>query len=307
MPARVDDGESIEVAAVAGEGLFLIVDQAARVLVHGEEPLRGRTIAMETGAMDVEFLGAVYDGFHPQDEAEFVVHFQPVARHAMLDARAEDAVGFDLGLNVAVEAAIPFTAEKAQDVLGGKRHGGELNELLIEPCEGGGAFEDEIGGELGLIDNPADAISRQFFAQQRVDLVGVAIEDFGPVEFGEPIGLTLGFGGFVELGKGVVLDDEAQAETNQLLGEPVVAVRVDLEGKRGPGLQTDMDQAQLRVEEIVVKDALLPRPGNELRPLLAGNEERGQTSCTFPECRGCRRGLLRCVVREGVLPPTPPF
>jgi hypothetical protein len=175
-------------------------------------------------------------------------------------------------LNVAVEAAIPFAAEKTQDVLGGKRHGRELNELLIEPCERGGAFEDEIAGELGLIDDPADVVSRQLLAQQRVDLVGVAIEDFGPVEFGEPIRLTLGFGRFIELGKGVVLDDKAQAKTDQLLGEPVVAVRVDLECERRPGLQTDMDQAQLRVEEIVVKNALLPRPGHKLRPLLAGNE-----------------------------------
>lgn len=268
----IDDGQGVEVAAVAGESLLLIVDQAAGVLVHGEETLRGRAIAMEAGATDEELLGAVDDGFHPQDEAELVVHFQPVARHAMLDARADYAVGFNVGLNVAVEAAIPFAAEKAQDVFGSEGHGRKLNELLIEARQGGGALENEVGGELRLIDDPADAVVRQFLAQQRVDLVSMAAEDLGPVEPSESIGLTLSFGRFVELGEGVVLADEAQAQTNQLLREPMVAVGVDLEREGSPGLQADVDEAQLRIEKVVVEDALLPRPGDESGPFLAGDE-----------------------------------
>ena len=76
---------------------------------------------MPPGAIDPELLRAVDDRFHPQDQAELVVHLQPVALHAVLDASAEPALVFVVGVDFAVEAAIPLAAEKAEDVLGGER------------------------------------------------------------------------------------------------------------------------------------------------------------------------------------------
>src|SRR3989442_1468113 len=105
--------------------------------------------------------------------------------------------------------------------------------------------------------------------------MGIALQDFRPIELGKAIGLALGLGGFVELREGVVLEDEPHAQTNQLLGEPVMTVDVDLERKRSPGLQANMDEAKLRIEEIVVEDALLAWPGDESRSLLARNECKG--------------------------------
>ena len=47
----------------------------------------------------------------------------------MLDAGAEQTIGFDFGLHVAVEAAIPLAAEEPQDVLGSEGHGRELEDF----------------------------------------------------------------------------------------------------------------------------------------------------------------------------------
>ena len=100
----------------------------------------------------------------------------------MLDACAEQTVGFDFGLHVAVEAAIPLAAEEPQDVLGGEGHGRKLQELLIQPGQGGRTREQEVGGELGLIDDPADPVAGEFLAQERIDQVAIAAEDLGPIE-----------------------------------------------------------------------------------------------------------------------------
>jgi hypothetical protein len=51
-----------------------------------------------------------------------------------------------------------------------------------------------------------------------------------------------------------------------------MAVGVNLEGERSPRLQTDVDQTQLRIEEIVVENALLPGPGKEAGPFVTWNQ-----------------------------------
>src|SRR6202030_3868781 len=130
-------------------------------------------------------------------------------------------------------------------------------------------------GVLGLIDKPAHAEPSEFFAQERIDQPTIAGENFGPIELGETIGLALRFGRIVELGEGVVLEHEAHAQTNQLLGEPIVAVDVDLERERRPGLQADVNEAKLRIEEVIVEDVLLPWLGDETRPIFAGDEGKG--------------------------------
>ena len=262
----VDDSQGVEIAAVAGAGVLLVVAEAGDVFAHGEIAFGGRAVAMVTGAKDGEVFGAVDDGFDAEDESELVVHFEPVAFDAMLDARAEEAVGFGFGLEFAVETTIVLTSEEAIDVLGSERQGGELQEFLIEPAQGGAAVKEQVGGELGLIDEPVGLLAGELLTQEGVDQAGVAVEDFVPVEGGETIGLALRFGGVVELREGVVLKDEAHLQTGHLLGEPIVAVDADLQRIRSPGLQADMDQAQLFIEKVVVEDALPPRHGHEARP-----------------------------------------
>ena len=56
-----------------------------------------------------------------------------------------------------------------------------------------------------------------------------------------------------------------------------MAVDVDLDSERQPGLQADVDQAELRIEEVVIEDPLLPGSADELRPFGAGHECEGRT------------------------------
>ena len=137
-----------------------------------------------------------------------------------------------------------------------------------KPAQGGRTFKDEIGRELGLIDEPTNLVASEFFGQQRIDQPCITLEDLGPIELGETIGLALHLGRIVELGESVVLEHEAQAQTSHLLREPIVAVDVDLEGIGCPGLQADVNEAQLWIEEIVVKHALLPLHRDEARPFV---------------------------------------
>ncbi len=69
--------------------------------------------------------------------------------------------------------------------------------------------------------------------------------------------------------EGVVLLDEAELGVNHLPGQPVVAVDVDLDGKREPSLQADVDQAELRIEEVEVQHPLRPTSEDEPRTFRA--------------------------------------
>ena len=211
--------------------------------------------------------------------AELVVHLQPVGLHAVLDPGAEPAVVFVVGVHFAIEAAIPLAAEKAEDVLGGKGPHRIIQERAVQAGQRRATLEQQVGGVLGLIDDPMHGVAREQFAQQRIDLPCPTIEDFRPVELGEAVGQALGLDRVVELGERVVLLHEAQLLLHHLLGQPFVAIDVDLDGERQPGLQANVDQAELGIEEVVIEDPLLPRSADELRPLGTGmSAKEGQVS-----------------------------
>ena len=167
-----------------------------------------------------------------------------------------------------------------------------IQERTVQMGQRRATGEQQVRGELGLIDNPMHGVASELFAQQRIDLPYPTIQDFGPVELGEAVGQALGLDRVVELGERVVLLYEAQFFLHHLLGEPFVAIDIDLDGERQPGLQTNVDQAELGIEEVVVKDPLLPRSTDELRAI--GTRYRVRRKDTFLGWRGCRRALRRC-------------
>src|SRR5271169_6732575 len=129
----------------------------------------------------------------------------------------------------------------------------------------------------------------------------VAAEDLGPIALGEAIGLALGLREVIELGEGVVLLHEALAEPKQLTGKPLPRPFVDLQGEWRPGLQTDVDEAQLRIEEIIVEHSLLTQPGNESRPPLAGNE--GKRLAGFLGAQDTDQSRLDALLADQLLGP----
>ena len=115
------------------------------------------------------------------------------------------------------------------------------------------------------------------------------------------VGEALGLDGVVELGERVVLLHEAQLLLHHLLGQPFVAVDVDLDGERQPGLQADVDQTELGIEEIVVEDALLSLPTDELGPLGSGDEREGRAG--FQSAEDADEPLGNALVADEVLGP----
>src|SRR3712207_1575383 len=89
--------------------------------------------------------------------------------------------------------------------------------------------------------------------EQRVDPARPAVQQGPPGQLGKAVRQDLGPVRVIELGKGVVVLDEAHLGLEQLPGEPVMAVDVDLERKREPTLDAQVDQATVRVEVVEVQ------------------------------------------------------
>jgi hypothetical protein len=80
-----------------------------------------------------------------------------------------------------------------------------------------------------------------------------------------------------------------------------VAVDVDLDGERQPGLQADVDQAELGIEEVVIEHPLLPGSADELGPLGAGHKSEGRAS--FLSAEDADESLGDALVADEVLGP----
>jgi hypothetical protein len=190
-----------------------------------------------------------------------------------LITRTRIATFLEVGQDFAIETRVQTATEVTQDVVGREVQQGVFEQRPIDAgqCVLGG--EAQIGAELGLIDDPAiAAFFEEGLVQQRIDGLDEAIENAHPVEFAELIGELLGLGGVIELHKGVVRLDEAQAAFEHLPGEPFMAVDVHLTGEGKHGLQADVHQAELGVEEVEVEDALRTLAEGELRTVLATEE-----------------------------------
>jgi hypothetical protein len=107
----------------------LIVVQVADAFGHGVITPTTSAVAMLALPVDGAFAGLIDDGLDTQDQAEFVVHFQPVLFHVVFDAAARLPFGFVIGQDFTVELAVQFATEKAEDVLGREMDDGVFQEF----------------------------------------------------------------------------------------------------------------------------------------------------------------------------------
>src|SRR5436309_10220028 len=266
---RIDDGQGIEVALVGGAGDGVVVIEIGHALVHGT-PTHLAVSVPSPQAADAELAGLVNHGLHAEDQAELVVHFQPVVFHPVLDAGAGPALLLAGGQDFAVEAGMKPATEEGEDVGGGEAQQRVLEQARVEGGQVVPAAEQEVGAVFGLVDDPAVAASAEpGLAEQRVAALGPALEDPHPGKMREAVGQPLGLVGMIELREGVVALFEAKSPVQHLPSEPLVAVDVDLDGGREPGLQANVDQAEFRIEEVVVEHALRSASEDEARASVA--------------------------------------
>src|SRR5713101_7701215 len=145
-----------------------------------------------------------------------------------------------------------------------------VEQLRIECGQVRAALEEDVGAVFGLVDDPVIALALEpGLAEQGVHRARPAVEDLDPAQPREAIGQGLRLGRVIELGEGVVMLHEADARVEELPGQPVVAVDVDLGGEREPSLHADVAEAEFRIQEVEVEDALGPAGEGEPGPTIA--------------------------------------
>src|SRR5262249_61353374 len=87
-------------------------------------------------------------------------------------------------------------------------------------------------------------------------------------------------------------------------GEPGVAVEVDLDGEREPGLQADVEEAELAVEEVEVEEEALAPGGADHRPSMPIGEPEAAARLDRGEHADQTRG--DAVAAGGWARPAPP-
>ena len=101
-------------------------------------------------APDSKLSGIVNHGLNPQDQAEFVVHIQPVVLHAVFDPGTGPAIFLTLSEYFPLESRMKPSAQERQDVLSRKLHRAVVQQPRVETSQHLTTGEDHIGGELGL-------------------------------------------------------------------------------------------------------------------------------------------------------------
>jgi hypothetical protein len=267
----IDDRQGAEVAVVGGARDLMVVVEVRHALIHGTPGHLPAPAPLDPAA-DLELARVIDNRLDAQDLAELIVHLQPV----VLDPCPGPAVFLAVGQHLAIEAGVQAAAQEGQDVLGGEVQRGVVEQVRVEVRQGRTVLEEDVGAVLGLVDDPVIALALQpGRAEQGVDLAGPAVEDLHPAEAREAVGEGLRPGGVVELGEGVVVLHEAEAGVVELSGQPVVAVDADLGGEGEPGLQADVAEPELGVEEVEVQDPLGPAGEDESGSAVAVAELDG--------------------------------
>lgn len=263
-------GEGLGIALAGGLAHLEVTGQIGDSLGHREVAQDAVSIP-SASTQDFETPGLIDDRLDTQDEGCLVIHLDPVGPESMLDAgalRADLVVRDDLRLEVSME----FTTEEGQDIFGVKAADGMVEQLLIEAAQGCPVAEQDVHGQFALVADPIVAMGGQDRVHEGIDASGEGLQDSGPVLAGHVAGKALGLGQVVDPREGVIQPVILDGMAVHLLGEPGMAVEIDLDGKGHPALQADMHQSELAIEEVEVEEATLAGSDLESRPPISLND-----------------------------------
>ena len=135
-------------------------------------------------------------------------------------------------------------------------HGG-THDGLIAGLEIGLPAEDDIGCELYLHEAPV--VSTVKVAHDGAEVLGPSVQT--PMQaFGiEAIGKRLSLFRIADGQEGIISPLKGDPCLGQSLGQPVMAVQVDLQAKRHPGGYSDITEPEYLIDEIEVIVQTLPR------------------------------------------------
>jgi len=258
----VDFAERTEVALVGRSSDLLESWEVDDALVHRQPAHRADSLAGPHSS-DPELIGTVDHRFDPQDLAVLVIHLDHVLVVSMLDPRALVPL-FVVGDDFALVLLGQFPPEKGEDVLTGETKRRMASQSLVKRLECRPGSEDHVGRVLGLIANPVVVEIPEEALQERIRFARKFVEDFDPLLSGKAVGNLLGFPFVFEPSKSIVGGSISDLAPVQLALQPRVAVDADLDGEGKPGLEADVHQTQLRIQEIEVNKQTLAKSFEKL-------------------------------------------
>jgi hypothetical protein len=183
----------------------------------------------------------------------------------MADTGALDAGG-EVVAELVLEVAAELVAEEHGHVLGTDDMHGSAHDGLVEGLEDRLLAKDHVGGIFHLHEAPVVTAAEVLHhrAEARGPTIQMLVQGVGV----EGVGELLGPQGIGEAEEGIVGHREVDPGSAQLLGEPGVAVEVDLQTKWCPGGHSHVAQAEVCVDEVEVVVQALAARGLEQRLAL---------------------------------------
>ena len=151
--------------------------------------------------------------------------------------------------------------EKTHDVRAGKSGHGMVHPARIEVPQVGRMVENHIESPLVLVSRPVigDGVFTEDLAMNRVELASDAVEQLGPSGFELTIHQALSFRPVGDPGETVVMLQVIETSGLHLSCEPFSSVEADLDGKRKPGLNAGVKEAEDGMNPVVVKEQAFAR------------------------------------------------
>lgn len=226
------------------------------------------------GPIHFKIPGVVQGGFHAQDTALFIIDFQGVRLEFVLQTDSFRAVPIVTD-HLSQEVSVGFLAPKTEDILAAKRGNPPADQSRINPGQGGGRAEEDIGGPFTLVGRPivGRPIGGQHFFLSRVQLPGNPIQDLGPIRFQLLSHQPLGLVDILNPRETVLTSLVGKVDPVHLAGQPFPAIETNLNGEREPALDAGMHEPKNGVDPVMIEKQTLPPPRLEFQFLLPGIPE----------------------------------
>jgi len=263
-----DDREGGEVPGVGRVRDFSVAVEIGDAFGHGE-PADDQVALLSAATPDFELVRMIDDCLDTQDHAMLVVHLDPVLFHPVSDPGAGPALPHVVD-QLAGEVAVQLTSEESHDVLCAEAVKSVLQQVLIQRLQAGRVAEHDVGGVLGLVDDPVVLHAAQDVGEKGIDTFGELREDCGPALVYEHVGQFLGPNTVIDAKQCIVGAHEPDARGREPTSEVFVTVETDLDHEREPGGDPNVNHPEGFVDEVEVQTQTLASGRDDLGFAVTG-------------------------------------
>jgi len=249
------------------------------------------------GPVHFEIPRVVQGSFNAQDTAFLVIDLKRVRLEFVLQTDSFRAVAIVTD-HLSLKVSVGFLAPKTKDIFAAKCGNPPADQSRINPSQGGGRPEQDIGCPFTLVGRPivGRPIGGQHFFVSRVQLPGDPIQDLGPIRFQLLIHQTLGLRDILNPRETVLTSLVAEADPVHLAGQPFPAIQTNLDGEREPALDTRMHEPKNGIDPVMIEKQAFPSPGLEFQFLLLGIPEYFVTLARLHRGQNTNQSLLDSVL-----------